>query len=359
MAKKKPEEAEQRGDALSRALDQIDKQFGKGTVMRLGSGVRERIPAIPTGSLSLDAALGVGGIPRGRVTEIFGPEGSGKTTLAMHVVANAQKRGGIGAFIDAEHAFDSDYAEHLGLKLDDLLVSQPDNGEQALEVAEMLIRSNAVDVVVVDSVAALVPRSEIEGEMGEAQVGAQARLMSQALRKLAGAINKSKTAVIFINQIREKIGVMYGNPETTPGGRALKFYASVRIEVRRIGSIKEGETVLGNRTRGKVVKNKVASPFKTAEFDILFGHGISRESDLIDLATKAGLIEKSGTWFSYGEVRLGQGREKAREFLVANPDLTDAIDAKLRDSFGVPIIGPVAAEGAAPTGEAPATTATE
>jgi len=272
------------------------------------------------------------------VVEIFGPEGGGKTTLALHIIASAQKRGGIGAFIDAEHAFDADYAEKLGLKLEDLLVSQPDTGEQGLEVCELLVRSNAVDVVVIDSVAALVPRAEIEGEIGDQFVGLQARMMSQALRRLCGAIGKARAAVVFINQIREKIGVMYGNPETTPGGRALKFYSSVRIEVRRVGNITEGETVVGCRTRGKVVKNKVAAPFKQGEFDIIFGRGISREGDLIDLGAKFNVLEKSGTWFSYGPIRLGQGREKAREFLLANPDIADEIDTKLRDQLGIPLV---------------------
>jgi len=338
-AEEKPESSrDPRADALERAMAQIEKQYGKGTVMRLGAGVpRERVPAIPTGSLSLDVALGVGGIPRGRVIEIFGPEGGGKTTLALQVIANAQKRGGIGAFIDAEHAFDADYAEKLGLKLDDLLVSQPDTGEQALEVTELLVRSNAVDVVVIDSVAALVPRAEIEGEISDQFVGMQARLMSQALRRLSGAISKARAAVIFINQLREKIGVMYGSPETTPGGRALKFYASVRIEVRRVGNIADGDNVIGVRTRAKVVKNKVAAPFRQAEFDLLFGQGISREADLIDLGVKHGVLEKSGTWFSFGQTRLGQGRENAREFLCQNPDVADAIESRLRALLNIPL----------------------
>ena len=329
---------DQRQGALDRALEQIDKQYGKGTVMRLGGETRQRVPAIPTGSLSLDAALGIGGIPRGRVIEVFGPEGSGKTTLAMHIIASAQKMGGICAFIDAEHAFDPDYGERLGMKLDDLLVSQPDTGEQGLEITEMLVRSNAVDVIVIDSVAALVPRAEIEGEMGDTFVGLQARLMSQAMRKLSGAISKARAVVVFINQIRMKIGVMFGNPETTPGGRALKFYSSVRIEVRRIGNIKDGDEVIGCRTRGKVVKNKVAAPFKQAEFDIMFGQGISREGDIVDLGAKCGVVAKSGTWFSYRDLRLGQGRENAKAFLVENPDVADEIEQKVRAELGIPII---------------------
>ena len=346
MAKQKSE-GDSRQEALERAVAQIEKQYGKGTLMRLGGQVRERVPAIPTGSLTLDLALGVGGIPRGRVTEIYGPEGAGKTTLALHVIASAQRGGGIGAFIDAEHAFDADYAERLGVRLEDLLVSQPDSGEQALDVVEMLVRSNAVDVVVVDSVAALAPRAEIEGEMGESFVGLQARLMSQALRKLSGAISKARTAAVFLNQIREKIGVMYGNPETTPGGRALKFYASVRIEVRRIGSIKAGEQVIGNRTRAKVVKNKVAAPFKGAEFDIMFNRGISIEGDVLDMAANTDLVQRSGTWFSYGDLKLGQGRENAKQFLLENPDVLREIEGKLREQLGLSPVPVAPAETAA------------
>jgi recombination protein RecA len=336
MARQEPSEQQKRQEALERAVAQIEKQYGKGTVMRLGAVPRVRVPTISTGSLSLDLALGIGGIPRGRVAEIFGPEGAGKTTLALHIIANAQKQeGGIGAFVDAEHAFDAEYAEKLGVQLDNLLVSQPDSGEQALEVVEMLVRSNAVDAIAIDSVAALVPRAEIEGEMGDAFVGLQARLMSQALRKLTGAISKACTAVLFVNQIREKIGIMYGNPETTPGGRALKFYASVRIEVRSIGGIKVGDQVIGNRIRAKVVKNKMAAPFKSGEFDLIFNHGISLEGDVLDLATKTGLVDKSGTWLSYGQVRLGQGRESARQFLIENPDMLKELECKLRTDLGI------------------------
>lgn len=338
MAKKEVSEKDRRREALDRAVEQIEKQYGKGSIMRLGGLDRARVPAIPTGSISLDLALGVGGVPRGRVTEIYGPEGAGKTTLALHIIANAQKTGGVCAFIDAENAFDADYAEKLGVKIDDLLVSQPDSGEQALEVVDLLVRSNAVDVVVVDSVAALVPRAEIEGEMGDTHVGLQARLMSQALRKLSGAISRARTAAVFLNQIREKIGVMFGNPETTPGGRALKFYSSVRIEVRFIGSIKAGDQVLGSRTRAKVVKNKVAPPFRKAEFDIIYNRGISLEGDIIDLAVESGLIEKSGAWFSYGETRIGQGRENARQFFLENPDILDEVEAKLREELGLPAL---------------------
>src|SRR5690242_9095189 len=308
--------------AIEMAVGQIEKQFGKGSIMRLGQkDAIAQIPAISTGAVSLDYALGIGGMPRGRVIEIFGPESSGKTTLALQVIAEAQKTGGMAAFVDAEHALDAQYARKLGVDLDNLLVSQPDNGEQALEIVEVLVRSGGVDVVVVDSVAALVPRAEIEGEMGEAQMGLQARLMSQALRKLTGVVSKSKTCLIFINQLREKIGVMFGNPETTTGGRALKFYSSVRVDIRRIGAIKDGETMVGGRTRVKVVKNKLAPPFREAEFDIMYGEGISREGDLLDQAVERKIIEKSGTWFSYGSERLGQGRENAKAFLKQNADV--------------------------------------
>ena len=322
--------------AVELAFGQIEKQFGKGSIMRLGGKGIQPIPAISTGSISIDWALGVGGLPRGRVIEIFGPESSGKTTLALQAIAQAQKLGGVAAFIDAEHALDAQYAQKLGVDLDNLLVSQPDNGEQALEITEVLIRSNGVDVVVVDSVAALVPRAEIEGEMGEAQMGFQARLMSQALRKLTGVVSKSKTCLIFINQLREKIGVMFGNPETTTGGRALKFYASVRVDIRRIGAIKDGETVVGGRTRVKVVKNKVAPPFREAEFDVMYGEGVSREGDLIDQAVERRIIDKSGTWFSYGGERLGQGRENAKAFLKQNKEMASAIETKLRAEMGLP-----------------------
>jgi recombination protein RecA len=326
----------ERTKALDVAVSQIEKQFGKGSIMRMGAkGAVIPIDAIPTGSISLDFALGIGGVPRGRVVEIFGPESSGKTTLALQVVAQAQKLGGMAAFVDAEHALDSTYAKKLGVELDNLLVSQPDNGEQALEIVEVLVRSGGVDVVVVDSVAALVPRAEIEGEMGEAQMGLQARLMSQALRKLTGVVSKSKTSLIFINQLREKIGVMFGNPETTTGGRALKFYASVRMDIRRIASIKDGDTIIGGRTRVKVVKNKVAPPFREAEFDILYGEGISREGDLLDLAVDRKIVDKSGTWFAYNGERLGQGRENAKQFLRDNTETTQAIEDKLRKELGL------------------------
>jgi recombination protein RecA len=326
----------ERSKALDVAVSQIEKQFGKGSIMRMGAkGAVVPIDAIPTGSISLDFALGIGGVPRGRVVEIFGPESSGKTTLALQVVAQAQKLGGMAAFVDAEHALDATYAKKLGVELDNLLVSQPDNGEQALEIVEVLVRSGGVDVVVVDSVAALVPRAEIEGEMGEAQMGLQARLMSQALRKLTGVVSKSKTSLVFINQLREKIGVMFGNPETTTGGRALKFYASVRMDIRRIASIKDGDVIIGGRTRVKVVKNKVAPPFREAEFDILYGEGISREGDLLDLAVERKIIDKSGTWFAYGGDRLGQGRENAKQFLRDNPETTQAIEDRLRKELGL------------------------
>lgn len=321
--------------ALELAMTQIDRQFGKGSIMRLGDERIADIEAIPTGSISLDAALGIGGFPRGRVVEIFGPESSGKTTLALHAIAEAQKRGGLAAFIDAEHALDAKYSKNLGVDTENLLISQPDTGEQALEIAETLIRSGALDIVVIDSVAALVPKAEIEGEMGDAQMGLQARLMSQAMRKLAGIISKSKTCMIFINQLREKIGVMFGNPETTTGGRALKFYASVRIDIRRIASIKDGENIIGNRTKVKVVKNKVAPPFRTAEFDIMYGTGISREGDLLDLSVDHDIIQKSGTWFSYGEERLGQGRENVKKYLIENQDLLKKINKQVREALGL------------------------
>jgi recombination protein RecA len=327
----------ERAKAVEMAVGQIEKQFGKGSIMRLGgTDVIAPIAAISTGSISLDYALGVGGLPRGRVVEIFGPESSGKTTLALQTIAQAQKLGGVAAFIDAEHALDAQYAQKLGVDLDNLLVSQPDNGEQALEITEVLIRSNGVDVVVIDSVAALVPRAEIEGEMGEAQMGLQARLMSQALRKLTGGVSRSKTCLIFINQLREKIGVMFGNPETTTGGRALKFYASVRVDIRRIGAIKDGDVVVGGRTRVKVVKNKVAPPFREAEFDVMYGEGISREGDLLDLGVARNVVEKSGTWFAYGSDRLGQGRENAKTFLKQNPDVASTIEQRLRRELGLP-----------------------
>jgi recombination protein RecA len=330
------EQSPDRTAAVANALLQIEKQFGKGSIMKLGGREKIEVQSIPTGSISLDAALGVGGFPKGRVIEIYGPESSGKTTLALHVIAESQKRGGMAAFIDAEHALDAKYAGKLGVDIDNLLVSQPDNGEQALEIAEVLIRSNACDVLVIDSVAALVPRSEIEGEMGEAQMGLQARLMSQALRKLTSVVSKSGTCLIFINQLREKIGVMFGSPETTTGGRALKFYASIRLDIRRIASLKEGDDVIGSRARVKVVKNKVAPPFREAEFDILYGVGISREGDLIDLGVEQKVIEKSGAWFAYKGERLGQGRENVRQFLLANRDIRNEIDTRLRATLGLP-----------------------
>ena len=319
-------DAGKKDQALDRAVSQIERQFGKGTIMRLGTDEKLDVPVISTGSLSLDIALGVGGMPRGRVVEVFGPEASGKTTLTLHIVANAQKTGGTAAFIDVEHALDPDYAKRLGVDLDSLLVNQPDTGEQALEIAELLTRSNAIDVIVVDSVAALVPRAELEGQMGDSHVALQARLMSQALRKLTSVISKSRTCLIFINQIREKIGVMFGNPETTPGGRALKFYSSVRVDIRRIGSIKDGERIIGNRVRAKIAKNKVAAPFRKAEFDIMFNQGISRSGDIIDLGVEEQVIEKSGTWFSYGEMRLGQGRENSKKFIDSKPELLQEIE---------------------------------
>ena len=326
----------ERAKAIDLAVSQIEKQFGKGSIMRLGQkDVIAQMPSISTGSVSLDYALGIGGVPRGRVIEIFGPESSGKTTLALQVIAQAQKVGGMAAFVDAEHALDAGYARKLGVDLDNLLVSQPDNGEQALEIVEVLVRSGGVDVIVVDSVAALVPRAEIEGEMGEAQMGLQARLMSQALRKLTGIVSKSKTCLIFINQLREKIGVMFGNPETTTGGRALKFYSSVRIDIRRIGAIKDGDVVVGGRTRVKIVKNKVAPPFREAEFDVMYGEGISKEGDLLDLAVERKLDEKSGTWFSFGGERLGQGRENVKQFMKDNPATCKSIEEKVRKELGL------------------------
>ncbi len=334
--------------AIDSALTQIERQFGKGSIMRLGQRDTLSIATIPTGSLAVDAAIGAGGFPRGRVVEIYGPESSGKTTLALSVVAQAQKGGGVAAFIDAEHALDAEYAGKLGVDIDNLLVSQPDFGEQALEIAEMLVRSNAVDVVVVDSVAALVPRAEIEGEMGDSHVGLQARLMSQALRKLTAIVAKSKTCMVFINQIREKIGVMFGSPETTTGGRALKFYSSVRIDIRRIAAIKDGDVVTGSRIKVKIVKNKIAAPFRLAEFDLDYGEGISRVGELIDMGVDKKLVGKSGAWYNYGDVRLGQGRENAKQFLRDNPDLSDEIETALRESLGLPATAaPAKAEEAA------------
>ena len=318
--------------ALEVAMSQIEKQFGKGSVMKLGEFSTMNVEAIPTGALGLDIALGIGGIPRGRIIEIFGPESSGKTTLALHVIAEAQKMGGEAAFIDAEHALDPVYAKHLGVNIDDLIVSQPDTGEQALEIAEALVRSGALDVIVVDSVAALVPKAEIDGEMGDSHIGLQARLMSQALRKLAGAINKSKAVIIFINQLREKVGVMFGNPETTPGGRALKFYSSVRLDIRKIENIKQDGEVTGNRVRVKIVKNKVAPPFREAEFDIVYGKGISKEGNVLDLAVSLDIIEKSGSWFSYNGERIGQGRENVKKYLADNPKILEEVEKKVREN---------------------------
>ena len=330
----------EREKALEAALAQIDRQFGKGSVMRLGSEERAPVAVIPTGSIALDVALGVGGLPRGRIIEIYGPESSGKTTLTLHAIANVQKQGGIAAFVDAEHALDPEYAKKLGVNIDELLVSQPDTGEQALEIADMLVRSGSVDLVVIDSVAALVPRAEIEGEMGDSHVGLQARLMSQALRKLTGGLNATGTTMIFINQLREKIGVFFGSPETTSGGKALKFYASVRLDIRRIETLKEGTDAVGNRTRVKVVKNKMAPPFKQAEFDILYGTGISREGSLIDFGVEHNIVRKSGAWFTYESEQLGQGKENARKYLIENPDLAKEIEQKILDALGVnPIKG--------------------
>jgi recombination protein RecA len=337
-------DSKERNKAVEVAISQIERQFGKGAIMKLGDRRSLDVPVISTTSLSVDFALGVGGVPRGRVTEVFGPESSGKTTFALHVVAEAQRNGGVAAFVDAEHALDPEYAGKLGVDVDNLMVSQPDSGEQALEITEILIRSAAVDVVVVDSVAALVPKAELDGEMGDSHVGLQARLMSQAMRKLTGIVSKSHTSLIFINQIREKIGVMFGNPETTTGGRALKFYASMRVDIRRIGAIKEGEATIGNRTKLRVVKNKVAPPFRLAEFDILYGEGISREGDLLDLGVAHRIVDKSGSWYSYGDLRLGQGRENSRRFLKDNPDLANEVDRKLRVELGLVKPGPVAVE---------------
>jgi len=327
--------ADQKQKTLDSALFQIQKQFGKGAIMRLGEKRHEAIPVIPTGALSLDIATGVGGIPRGRVTEIYGPESSGKTTLALHVIAEAQKRGGVAAFIDAEHALDVSYAGRLGVNVDDLLVSQPDYGEQALEIAEVLIRSNAVDVLVIDSVAALVPKAEIDGNVGDQHMGLQARLMSHALRKFTGVLQRSNAALIFINQIRMKIGVMFGNPETTPGGNALKFYSSMRLDIRRMAAIKEGQDSVGSRTKVKIVKNKVAPPFKTAEFDIVYGEGISRIGDLLDLAVEQNIVDKSGAWYSYSGERIGQGRENVKVFLKEHPEMADDIEQKVRQGYGL------------------------
>ncbi|MFI6586998.1 recombinase RecA [Embleya sp. NPDC050493] len=324
-----------REKALENALAQIERQFGKGSVMRLGDEARAPIEVIPTGAIALDVALGIGGLPRGRVVEVYGPEGSGKTSLALHAIASVQRAGGIAAIVDAEHALDPDYAKKLGVDTDALLVSQPDTGEQALEIVDMLTRSGAVDIIVIDSVAALVPRAEIEGEMGDSHVGLQARLMSQALRKITGALNQTNTTALFINQLREKIGVMFGSPETTTGGRALKFYASVRLDIRRIETLKDGTEAVGNRTRVKVVKNKLASPFKQAEFDILYGIGISREGGLIDMGVEHGFVRKSGAWYTYEGDQLGQGKENARKFLKDNPDLSDEIEKKIKEKLGV------------------------
>jgi len=327
--------ADDKKKALNLAIAQIEKSCGKGSIMRMDAKEKVRVEAVPTGAINLDAAIGVGGIPRGRVTEIYGPESSGKTTLCLHVVANAQKLGGVAAFIDAEHALDTEYARKLGVDVEALLISQPDTGEQALEICEILVRSGAVDIVVIDSVAALVPKAEIEGDMGESHMGLQARLMSQALRKLTGAIARSKTIVIFINQLREKIGVMFGNPETTTGGKALKFYSSVRIDIRRIGAVKDGDSVVGSRTKVKIVKNKVAAPFRDAEFDILYGEGISREGDVLDLAVLHNIVDKSGAWYSYQGERIGQGRENVRAFLKDNKDVFARVDAELRKKLGI------------------------
>lgn len=336
-----PQLSDDRRKALNLAIAQIEKTLGKGSIMRMGQDSWAKVECISTGAINLDAAIGIGGIPRGRITEIYGPESSGETILALHVAANAQRAGGVAAFIDAEHALDVEYARKLGVKIEDLLVSQPDTGEEALEIAEILVRSGAVDIIVVDSVAALVPKAEIEGDMGDSHMGLQARLMSQALRKLAGSINRSKTSVVFINQLREKIGVMFGNPETTTGGRALKFYASVRLDVRRIGPVKEREEIVGSRVRVKVVKNKVAPPFRQAEFDVMFNEGISHIALLVDLASEANIIEKSGAWFSYGKERIGQGRENAKLFLKDNPDTMVEIEGRVKAHLGIAVKTPV------------------
>ncbi len=339
--------SDERRKALNLAIAQIEKNIGKGAIMRMGQDTAKvRVDAISTGALNLDAAIGVGGIPRGRITEVYGPESSGKTTIALHIAANAQKAGGVAAFIDAEHALDVEYAKKLGVDLDNLLVSQPDTGEEALEIAEILVRSGAVDVIVVDSVAALVPKAEIEGDMGDSHVGLQARLMSQALRKLAGSINRSRTAVVFINQLREKIGVMFGNPETTTGGRALKFYSSVRLDVRRIGPVKERDEIIGSRVRVKVVKNKVAPPFRQAEFDIMFNEGISHVSQLVDIGVEAGVVEKSGAWYSVGKERIGQGRENAKLFLKDHQDIADQVEARVKEFLGISLPSPAPVEDA-------------
>jgi recombination protein RecA len=345
----------ERRKALNLAIAQIEKQLGKGSIMRMGSeSPRERIQAISTGAINLDAAIGIGGVPRGRITEIYGPESSGKTTLTLHLAANVQRTGGVAAYVDAEHALDVEYAKKLGVDVDNLLVSQPDTGEQALEIVEILVRSGAVDLVVIDSVAALVPKQEIEGEMGDSHMGLQARLMSQALRKLAGAINRSNCAVVFINQLREKIGVMFGNPETTTGGKALKFYASVRLDIRRIGPVKERETIIGNHVRVKVVKNKVAPPFKQAEFDVMFDEGISHAGLVVDIAAEANIIQKSGAWYSYGDQRIGQGRENAKLFLKDNPPLLAEVEGRVKEFLGMKASGtvPADADGEADDGEA-------
>ncbi|HEX9895715.1 MAG TPA: recombinase RecA [Gemmatimonadales bacterium] len=348
MASDESRQDAERRKALNLAISQIEKQLGKGSIMRMGTDrPREQVLAISTGAINLDAATGVGGIPRGRITEVYGPESSGKTTLCLHLVANVQKSGGVAAYVDAEHALDIEYARKLGVNIEDLLVSQPDTGEQALEIVEILVRSGAVDLVVIDSVAALVPKAEIEGDMGDSHMGLQARLMSQALRKLAGAINRSNSAVVFINQLREKIGVMFGNPETTTGGKALKFYASLRLDIRRIGPVKEREAIIGSRVRVKVVKNKVAPPFKQAEFDVLFDEGISHTSLLVDLAAEGNIIQKSGAWYSYGDQRIGQGRENAKLFLRDNPQLMTEVEARVKELLGVrPLAGAGADDGA-------------
>ncbi len=331
--KKETKESKEKLKVLQLAIDRLEKQYGKGAVMRMGDSVIEPLESIPTGSISLDLALGIGGLPKGRVIEIYGPESSGKTTLAIHAIANVQRNGGIAAFIDAEHAFDRHYAQKLGIDLENLLISQPDNGEQALEITDNLIRSGAIDIIVIDSVAALTPKAEIEGEMGESKVGLQARLMSQALRKLTATISRTGCSCIFINQLREKIGVMFGNPETTTGGNALKFYASVRLDIRRIGQIKEADQVTGNRTRVKVIKNKIAPPFKTAEFDIMYGEGISKTGEIVDLGVATNILRKSGSWFAYGDTKLGQGRDAVKQLLADNPELCDELEAKIKETL--------------------------